>query len=87
MNVTLTATLEQFVRGKVESGDFRSAEEVVSEGLRLLQQQDEQWAANAKAKIDEGWDQAKSGQLRSPETVRESLAARKAAWKAGRSLA
>ena len=84
MNVTLTPTLEQFVRGKVESGGFRSAEEVVSEGLRLLQQQDEQWAADASAKIDEGWTQAKSGQLRSPEAVRERLAARKADWKAGR---
>ena len=84
MNVTLTPTLEQFVRGKVESGDFRSAEEVVSEGLRLLQEQDEQWAADATTKIDEGWAQAKSGQLRSPEAVRESLAARKAVWQAGR---
>jgi antitoxin ParD1/3/4 len=82
MNVTLTPTLEKFVRGKVESGDFRSAEEVISEALRLLQQQEEQWAANVKTQIDEGWTQAKSGQLRSPETVRENLAARKAAWKA-----
>ena len=84
MNVTLTPSLLEFVRGKVESGDFRSADEVITEGLRLLQQQDEQWAAHAKAKIDEGWTQAKAGQLRSPERVRESLAARKADWKAGR---
>jgi antitoxin ParD1/3/4 len=87
MNVTLPPAFEQFVRRKVESGDFRSAGEVVSEGLRLLQQQDEQWAAEARAKIDEGWTQAKSGHLLSPEAVRESLAARKAAWKARRSPA
>ena len=84
MNVTLTASLEKFVRLKVESGDFRTAEEVVSEGLRLLQQQDVQWAASAKAKIDEGWAQAKSGQLSRPEAVRVRLAARKVDWKAGR---
>jgi antitoxin ParD1/3/4 len=84
MNVTLTASLEEFVRSKIETGDFRSAEEVVTEGLRLLQQQDEKWSADAKTKIDEGWTQAKAGQLRSPEMVRQSLAARKDQWKAGR---
>ena len=84
MNVTLTPALEEFVRRKVESGDFRSPDEVVFEGLRLLQQQDEQWNAEARAKIDEGWNQARAGQLRSPEVIRENLAVRKEAWKAGR---
>ena len=87
MNVTLTPASEKFVRRKVESSDFRSADEVVSEGLRLLQQQDEHWAAEAQAKIEEGWALARSGQLHSPEAVRENLARRKAAWKAGRSSA
>jgi len=73
MNVTLTPALEEFVRRKVESGDFRSPDEVVFEGLRLLQQQDEQWNAEARAKIDEGWNQTKAGQLRSPEAIRENL--------------
>ena len=73
MNVTLTPALEEFVRRKVESGDFRSPDEVVFEGLRLLQEQDEQWNAEARAKIDEGWNQTKAGQLRSPEAIRENL--------------
>lgn len=84
MNVTLKPGFEEFVRRKVEAGDFRSAADVVSEGLRLLQQQDEPWAIDARAKIDVGWAQAKSGQLLSPEAVREDLVARKAAWKVGR---
>jgi len=84
MNVTLTPSLEEFVRRKVETGDYRSPDEVVLEGLRLLQQQDEQWNAEARAKIDEGWNQARAGQLRSPEVIRENLAVRKEAWKAGR---
>jgi antitoxin ParD1/3/4 len=84
MNVTLKPPLEEFVRRKVESGDFRSADEVVSEGLRLLQQQDEQSANEIRAKIDDGWAQAKTGQLRSPEEVRRNMSARKAVWKAGR---
>ena len=50
------------------------------EGVRLLQQQ-ETWKAEAQRKIDIGWDQAKSGQLRTPEEVRENLAARKEVWK------
>ncbi len=87
MNVTLTPALAEFVRRKVESGDFRSPDEVVFEGLRLLQQQDEQWKAEARAKIDEGWNQAKAGQLRSSEAVRENLAVRKDTWKAGRNMA
>jgi putative addiction module CopG family antidote len=36
MNVTLTPALEEFVRGKVESGAFRSAEEVVKEGVAFV---------------------------------------------------
>jgi len=87
MNVTLTPALAEFVRRKVESGDFRSPDEVVFEGLRLLQQQGEQWKAEARLKIDEGWNQAKAGQLRSSEAVRENLAVRKATWKAGRNPA
>jgi putative addiction module CopG family antidote len=36
MNVTLTPELERVVREQVASGNFRTAEEVVGEGLRLL---------------------------------------------------
>jgi antitoxin ParD1/3/4 len=84
MNVTLTPALEEFVRGKVESGDFRSPEEVVREGLRLLRQQDQEWAVGVKSKIDEGWSQANAGQLRSAEEVRQNLAVRKSEWKSRR---
>ena len=87
MNVTLTPALDDYVRHKVEAGDFRSKDAVVSEGLRLLQQMDAQWAAGARAKIDEGWSQSESCQLLSPEALREDLAARKAVWRTGRSEA
>jgi antitoxin ParD1/3/4 len=84
MNVTIPAAAEEFVRRKVESGEFGSADEVVREGLRLLQEQDQQWSAEANRKIDEGWTQAKDGPLRTPEQVRENLAACKEAWRAAR---
>lgn len=80
MKVSLPTPLEEFVRRKVAAGEFHSADEVVCEGLRLLQQQ-EAWKADAREKIDVGWEQAKAGQLRKPDEVRESLNERKAAWK------
>lgn len=80
MNVNLPTTLEEFIRRKVAAGKFESADAVVCEGLRLLQQQEE-WKADARRKIDVGWEQAKSGQLRTPEEAQKNLAARKEVWK------
>jgi antitoxin ParD1/3/4 len=84
MNVSLPMTLEDFVRRKVAAGEYQSADEVVCQALRLLQDQ-EAWRADASRKVDEGWEEAKAGQLRSPEAVRQSLAGRKEAWKQDRS--
>jgi len=70
--------LEEFVRRKVAAGDFQSVDEVVCEGLQLLQQ--EAWNTSARNKIDVGWAEAKSGELRTPEQVQDSLLARKDAW-------
>ncbi|MGD0832355.1 MAG: type II toxin-antitoxin system ParD family antitoxin [Terracidiphilus sp.] len=40
MNVSLTPELDSFVAGKVESGRYNSASEVVREALRLLEDHD-----------------------------------------------
>jgi antitoxin ParD1/3/4 len=40
MNVSLTPELDSFVTGKVESGRYNSASEVVREALRLLEEHD-----------------------------------------------
>jgi antitoxin ParD1/3/4 len=40
MNVSLTPELNKFVSGKVESGRYNSASEVVREALRLLEEHD-----------------------------------------------
>jgi putative addiction module CopG family antidote len=79
MNVRLPTPLEEFARHKVATGEFESVDDVVCEGLRLLQGQEE-WKTEARAKIDTGWKQAKSGQLRTPADVREHLTLRKQAW-------
>jgi len=80
MNVSLPEPLKKFVERKVAAGEFLSADEVVCEGLRLLQRR-ETWNAEARHKIDLGWEQAQSGQFSSSEEIVESLAARKEAWK------
>ena len=48
MNVSLTPELERFVQEKLSSGLYRSASEVVREGLRLLYEQ-EKWAGAIQA--------------------------------------
>ncbi|MEE9391863.1 MAG: type II toxin-antitoxin system ParD family antitoxin [Planctomycetota bacterium] len=40
MNISLTPKLKRYVEEKLESGDYRSASEVIREGLRLLLERD-----------------------------------------------
>ncbi len=83
MTVSLPKPLAEFIHSKIDAGEFHSVEEVVCEGLRLLQEQDS-WKSEAAKKIDIGWEQAKSGQLRTPDVVRENLTERKEAWRKSR---
>jgi antitoxin ParD1/3/4 len=62
MNVSLTPELEKFVDGKVESGLYNNASEVIREGLRLLKEHHEvrlRW----REQIELGWAQAQAGQV------------------------
>jgi antitoxin ParD1/3/4 len=68
MNVSLTPELEKFVEGKVESGLYNNASEVIREGLRLLKEHDEirmKW----REQIERGWLQAQAGQVVDGEEV------------------
>ncbi len=71
MNVSLTPELEQFVHGKLESGLYNNASEVIREGLRLLKEHDEvrlRW----REQIERGWLQAQAGQAADgPKAIRE----------------
>jgi antitoxin ParD1/3/4 len=49
MNVSLTPELDEFVAGKVESGRYNSASEVVREALRLLEEHDRARSAQLAA--------------------------------------
>jgi antitoxin ParD1/3/4 len=49
MNVSLTPELDKFVSGKVESGRYTSASEVIREALRLLEEHDRARSAQIAA--------------------------------------
>ena len=76
MNVSLTKELEEFVNAKLKSGRYSSASEVVREGLRLLEHEDElrelQRVELRKA-IAAGAEQAKSGKTIPGDQVFEDL--------------
>lgn len=62
MNISLTPELERFIDGKVDSGLYNNASEVIREGLRLLKEHDEvrlKW----REQIEKGWLQAQRGEL------------------------
>ena len=50
MNVSLTDKLEEFVNELVEKGRYRSASEVVREGLRLLEIRESQLQTKPETK-------------------------------------
>ena len=75
MNVSLTPELERFVQGKVDSGLYNNASEVVREGLRLLKESDEvrlKW----REQIERGWSQAQAGQVVGGRKVVSEIRAR-----------
>ncbi len=49
MNISLTTTLENYLKQKVESGMYHSTSEVVREALRLLENQDAMQAVKLNA--------------------------------------
>ncbi|WP_337171682.1 type II toxin-antitoxin system ParD family antitoxin [Gemmatimonas aurantiaca] len=88
LNVSLTPELEEYVASKVDGGTYKSASEVVRDGLRLLQAADEskaEWAAGARARIEHGWQEAQNGQLVDGPAAMERIKSRMEATLKGRS--
>ena len=48
-NISLTKHFDQFVQRQISSGRYGNASEVVREGLRLLEEQEQMRAAKLKA--------------------------------------
>lgn len=67
-NVHLTEHFDNFIETGVRSGQFSNASEVVREGLRLLEQRQEEEKAKLawlKGAVQEGVDAAERGEYRS----------------------
>jgi len=76
MNVSLTPELEKFVDGKVASGRYNSASEVVREALRLLEEHDEaraQRLVEFNQEIGRRLEALDRGEKVSPVEARERL--------------
>ncbi len=66
MNVSLTPELEQYVNGKVQSGMYHTASEVIRDGLRLLKEKEDlhqHKLSELRKEIQIGIDQADRGHV------------------------
>jgi antitoxin ParD1/3/4 len=76
LNISLTPELEEFVTSRVDSGRYQSASEVVRQGLRLLQDQEETreaQMARLRQQIQIGLDQADRGELLDGDEVFDEI--------------
>ena len=76
MNVSLTPELDKFVAGKVESGRYNSASEVVREALRLLEEHEQARSAQLAAfnrEIGARLASLDRGEYVEPQTARARL--------------
>lgn len=76
MNVSLTPELEDFVAGKVASGLYQTASEVVREALRLLRERDDQQRQHLeglRSELMKGIEQVRQGKVATftEETIAE----------------
>lgn len=77
LNVSLTPELERFVQQRVATGRYQTASEVVREGLRLLEVQEQRREAtldNIKSKLKHGSEQADRGELVDPNRLLKKIA-------------
>lgn len=76
MNISLTPELEHFVQATVQSGRYRSANEVVHDALRLLKQQESAQTAQMselRSTIDSGLASLDRGEGVDGESLMQDL--------------
>ncbi len=76
MNVSLTPELEGFVKDLAESGQYRSASEVVRAAVRLLQEHEAERTARLRAlqhRIETGVEELERGEGRPADEVFEEI--------------
>jgi|SRR5579859_3431674 len=78
LNVSLTPTLERYVRAKVKSGRYESASEVIRDSLRALQNRDQretQFWQDVNEKIREAREDVAAGRVYDGETTMNEILA------------
>jgi antitoxin ParD1/3/4 len=70
MNIPLTPELERLVNDEINTGDYKSASEVVREGLRLVRLRREKLAA-LKRELQIGIDDIENGRYGEYSSVEE----------------
>ncbi len=75
-SITLTNDMAEMVRSKVESGQYVSESEVIREGLRSLQFQEQAVEAWLASQVAPAYDAIKAGRTKalSAKQIRSSLA-------------
>jgi antitoxin ParD1/3/4 len=76
LNVSLTPRHERFIADKVSSGQYQSSSEVVRDGLRLLEEQEDRRKATReelRQLIEVGFEEARRGELVDGEEFMEEL--------------
>ncbi len=83
MTIELKPEMEALVRKRLETGAFATPEDVIERALEFLSAE-EDWLADNRddisAKIQEGWDQARRGELLDAEEARASTQKHKQDW-------
>lgn len=78
LNVSLTATLDRYVRGKVSNGEYESASEVVRDGLRALREREataSAFWADVRKKVAAGKRDLAAGRVVDGETAMNEIIA------------
>ena len=76
MNISLTPEQEQFIQEKLNSGKYETADELISEAFRLLEERDkhyEKWVEETRKKVAVGIAQLDRGEGIDGEDVFKEL--------------
>jgi len=87
MTVQLTPDLEAMIQENLGRGPYQTVDEFVAEAVQLLHAREEWLAENRaeiEAKIEEGYAEARRGELIDAEQVHANLEERKRVWLAER---
>ena len=76
MKISLNPEQEQFVKAQLANGRYRSADEVITQALKVLEQQQREytaWVEDVRVKVDEAAAELARGEGVPLETVMQQI--------------